>query len=85
MIACIWDYYGVDCSGTAQHFEKHLNEFIKQKHIKVIQTGTVTKSQQAFVWCAGLQKELEDLILILKPKHFLLEKDFPAFDIILNS
>ncbi len=84
MIACIWDYYGPDSKGTAEHFEKHLNEFIKQKNIKIIQTGTTSKFSQAFVWCVGQKIELEDLIYLLKPKHFLKENEFTAFEIFLT-
>ena len=81
MLACIWDYYGSSALGTAEHFEKHLLEFISVKNIAIKQTGVVSKDTQAFVWCAGFKTDLELIISILKPKHFIEEKDFENFEI----
>ncbi|WGL61214.1 hypothetical protein QEJ31_06365 [Pigmentibacter sp. JX0631] len=84
MLACIWDYYGSSALGTAEHFEKHLHEFITAKKVIIKQTGVVSKDTQAFVWCAGLKADLELIISILKPKYFIEEKDFKNFEIYLK-
>lgn len=82
MIACIWDYFGKDSKGTAEHFEKHLKEFIAIKNIENIQTGTQTnKYLQSFVWCAGNKKDLTLIIELLKPKHYLQKNDFKEYGI----
>ncbi|WP_397600005.1 hypothetical protein [Silvanigrella sp.] len=82
MIACIWDYFGKDSKGTAEHFEKHLKEFIKVKNIQNIVTGTqANKEVQSFVWCAGNKDDLLLIIELLKPKHYLNKENFNEFGI----
>ncbi|APJ04885.1 hypothetical protein [Silvanigrella aquatica] len=84
MIACVWDYYGSDASGTALHFEKHLKEFIQVKHIQNLKTGTqINGNTQSFVWCAGKKEELTVVIEVLKPKHYIPENNFKEFGITL--
>lgn len=82
LLACIWDYFGKDSLGTAEHFEKHLKEFIKVKNIQNIVTGTRTNENiQSFVWCAGKKEDLSLIIELLKPKHYLSEEYFKEFEI----
>ena len=82
MIACIWDYFGKDSKGTAEHFEKHLKEFIAIKNILNTQTGVQTNGgTQSFVWCAGNKNDLSLIIELLKPKHYLPKENFNDFGI----
>ena len=82
MIACIWEYFGKDSQGTAEHFEKHLKEFIKIKNVKNTYTGLQSKKEiQSFVWCAGKKEDLTLIIEFLKPKHFLTNEHFKDFGI----
>ena len=82
MIACIWDYFGKYSKGTAEHFEKHLNEFIKIKNLQNIVTGTQSKKDiQSFVWCAGNKEDLSLIIELLKPKHYINKENFNEFGI----
>ncbi|WP_186646020.1 hypothetical protein [Fluviispira vulneris] len=82
MLACVWDYYGTDSKGTAEHFEKHLKEFILVKNIEKCVTGVQTDGKnQAFVWCAGEECSLNLIINNLKPKHFIPKENFSEFGI----
>lgn len=82
MIACIWDYSGKDSKGTAEHFEKHLKEFITIKKIQNTKTGIQTNGQmQSFVWCCGDKKDLILIIDLLKPKHYLPKENFNEYGI----
>ncbi|BBH54454.1 hypothetical protein [Fluviispira sanaruensis] len=84
MLACIWDYYGIDSKGTAEHFEKHLKEFIHVKNVENCITGVRADGKnQAFVWCAGEENSLDKVITALKPKHFIHKEDFTEFGILI--
>ena len=83
MIACIWEYFGKDSKGTAEHFEKHLKEFITIKNVQNTQTGSRANGPlQSFVWCAGNKEDLTLIIEILKPKHYLPKEKFNEFEIL---
>jgi hypothetical protein len=84
MIACIWDYFGKDSKGTAEHFEKHLKEFIAIKNIQNTKTGIqANENLQSFVWCTGNREDLTLIINLLKPKHYLPKENFSEFGILI--
>ncbi|KAB8031078.1 hypothetical protein [Fluviispira multicolorata] len=82
MIACVWDYYGTDSFGTAEHFEKHLKEFIQIRNVLNCTTGVQKNgTTQSFVWCVGNKDSLNLVITYLKPKHFIPKENFIEFGI----
>lgn len=84
MIACIWDFNGINSLEIAKHFEKHIKEFILIKNIHNIKTGYQSKNIHSFVWCVSNKENLTLIIELLKPKYFLAQENFKDFGILIT-
>jgi len=64
----IWDYRGPDALMTAQHFEHHLEDFIKMRNLKSNQTGIEVYSEfYATAFMIVKEDELEVVRQALRP------------------
>lgn len=65
-----WDFYGPDSQGTAEHFARHLDEFIAKHALTGCATGTeVVGPMHAFAHCRAEGAALETLKRALRPKR----------------
>ncbi len=48
-----WDYYGPMAEGTAEHFQRHLLQFLKNHNIEGAETGIqIHSATHSDAWCA---------------------------------
>lgn len=48
-----WDFYGPTAQGTAEHFHRHLDEFLQREQLEGCETGVsiITAGRHAAAWC----------------------------------
>jgi uncharacterized protein len=69
-VTYLWDFFGPRAQGTAEHFEKHLREFLVKNEIANCPTGTESQGQghvAAFCTPEGGRNELIEKAL--RPKR----------------
>lgn len=65
-----WDFYGPDAQGTAEHFARHLDEFIARNALTGCATGSeVARPGHAFAHCTADGATVETLRRALRPRR----------------
>ena len=66
-----WDFYGPRARGTAEHFAKHLEEFLQKHGLENCETGTEsTEPNHRAAWCKAPPAAEETIEKALKPRRF---------------
>lgn len=67
-----WDFFGPDCQETAEHFQRHMEQFLFANNILGCQTGTESTFRHHFAAFCKTPAELEGVIeKSLRPKRAL--------------
>lgn len=70
-IRFLWDFFGPRAEGTAQHFEKHLLQFLNQ-HDLALPTGLLTESDNhVVVFCDPTEPIADQIGRALRPNRAL--------------
>jgi pimeloyl-ACP methyl ester carboxylesterase len=65
-----WEFFGPDARGTAEHFRRHLDEFLAREHVEGCSHGVVVdRAGQAATWCVAPHEHLETLVRALAPRR----------------
>lgn len=72
-VTCVWDFYGPHSGGTAEHFLKHVGEFLKKNGLTALES--TMKQLDPNHACARLTVESaqEDAIVKALRPHRLLK------------
>ena len=48
-----WDFHGPTAQGTAEHFHRHLDEFLQREQLHGCETGVaiIERGRHAAAWC----------------------------------
>lgn len=69
-IKLIWDFRGPDGNRTAEHYVKHLNEFIAIENISLNITGyTVISDMHSIAYMVVMENQIKELRDILNPQR----------------
>jgi len=65
-----WDFFGPNATGTATHFEKHLQQFLQKNAVAGCETGTESAGEGHLgVFCVTPSAAVEIVEQALKPKR----------------
>jgi uncharacterized protein len=65
-----WDFFGPNATGTATHFEKHLQEFLRKNAVAGCSTGTESAGEgHLAAYCVTPAAAVELVERALKPKR----------------
>jgi hypothetical protein len=65
-----WDFFGPDAERTAQHFRRHLDEFLEQHACAGCATGTESAGAGHFAAFCATPPEHDELVLrSLRPRR----------------
>jgi pimeloyl-ACP methyl ester carboxylesterase len=66
-----WDFFGPTAQGTAEHFHRHLDEFLLRERLEGCETGVrvVEAGRHAAVWCRCPRELVEPLRGALRPRR----------------
>lgn len=68
----LWDYYGPDARGTAEHFVAHLGEFLRKNGLEAAPRGVMAEAHgHASAWVDVPDDEAERVTRALRPKRTL--------------
>ena len=67
-----WDFFGPPSAGTAEHFHRHLDEFLAREQIAGCATGFEVSApgRHAVTWCRCPEADLEAIGRALRPHRF---------------
>lgn len=66
----LWDFYGPDAQGTAEHFAHHVDEFIVRNQMGECPTGVESVGPGHVVaWCTAPEEHHSLVFKALKPKR----------------
>lgn len=69
-IKLIWDFYGMDSLKTAEHHLRHLKEFMENKSMELLNSGTGSNADQhALAFITVAEKDVRVLRDALKPNR----------------
>lgn len=70
MIKFFWDFRGEDAAEIAEHYKKHLDQFIINNNINDASTGVNQLNEYYYeTWCLTTEKDKEIIDQRLKPKR----------------
>jgi uncharacterized protein len=65
-----WDFFGPNATGTATHFEKHLQEFLRKNAVAGCETGTESAGEgHVAAFCVTPPGAVEVVERALRPKR----------------
>jgi hypothetical protein len=65
-----WEFFGPDARGRAEHFGRHLDEFLARERIEGCTHGVVVdRAGQAATWCAAPNEQVDALARALAPRR----------------
>jgi pimeloyl-ACP methyl ester carboxylesterase len=66
-----WDFFGPTAQGTAEHFHRHLDEFLVREQLEGCETGVETPEpgRHAAAWCRTPEELVAVLSRALKPRR----------------
>lgn len=65
-----WEFFGSDARGTAEHFRRHLDEFLIREQVGACTHGVVVdRAGQAATWCLAPHDRVETLVRALAPRR----------------
>ena len=65
-----WDFFGPQAEQTAEHFKRHLDEFLVREKLEGCETGTASEQAGHFAaWCRTPEAHEATLVASLKPRR----------------
>ena len=75
-----WDYRGPQAQGTAEHFLRHLDEFLPREGFEGCETGVEAYSPvHHAAWCFTPEAHEQTLIRALRPRRAVSDEEWAAF------
>lgn len=70
-VTLYWDFFGPPSEGTAEHFRKHLDEFLQREQLDGCEIGVeiVRPGQHAAAWCRCTEALMDTLGRALRPRR----------------
>lgn len=78
----LWDFFGPTALGTAEHFHRHLDEFLAREQLTGCETGVldVEAGRHAAAWCRCPPALVPILVRALRPRRIQDAPDVVASD-----
>lgn len=65
-----WDFFGPDAQQTAEHFVRHLDEFIAREALEGCETGAASEQPGHHgAWCRAPESLEQTLVRSLRPQR----------------
>ena len=66
----LWDFHGPDARGTAEHFQRHLEQFLGREALSGCRTGVREEGPTHWAaWCASPPAWEEPIRKALRPRR----------------